>query len=64
MEVTNNMNPREAKIEELYRVSGCGISVVCMKGESMLWWITKIIRKGGTPKISPFFPELERRVAA
>jgi len=35
----------------LYRVSGCGITAVCQKGDSMLWLIQMIIFKGGIPSI-------------
>lgn len=27
------------------------LSAVCQPGESMLWWINRIIEKGGTPTI-------------
>lgn len=47
----------------LYRVSGCNVSAVVENTDSMLWWINRIIQKGGTPAIVPFFPELERKAA-
>jgi hypothetical protein len=37
-----------------YLVSGCGISAICEKGESMLWIINMIVYKGGVPAIEPY----------
>ena len=35
----------------LFKVSGCGITAICQRGESMLWIIRMIIYKGGVPDI-------------
>lgn len=36
---------------DLYFVQGCGVSLMCQKGEAMLWWIRRIIELGGVPQI-------------
>lgn len=35
----------------MYLVQGCGVSLICQKGERMLAWIREIIALGGVPKI-------------
>ena len=37
---------------EMFRVSGCGISAIGLKGsESLLWVMNRIIEKGDFPKV-------------
>lgn len=36
---------------ELYLLQGCGVSLICEKGEVMLNWIRYIVSRGDTPKI-------------
>ena len=41
-------------MNQLYKVSGMGITAICAKGESMLWLIRMIVYKGGVPTIEKF----------
>lgn len=39
-------------MKQLYIVSGCGVSALCEEGSGgMLWFIKRIIEKGGTPEM-------------
>lgn len=36
---------------ELYLLQGCGVSLICEKGEIMTNWIRYIVDQGGAPVI-------------
>jgi len=36
---------------KVYRISGCGVSLICEEGQTMLWWISYMIDRGGAPEI-------------
>jgi hypothetical protein len=36
---------------EIFKVSGCGVSLICQKGEQMVEWIAYIVARGGVPEI-------------
>lgn len=38
---------------ELYLVQGCGVSLICEKGETMKGWLEYIVERGGMPRIQP-----------
>jgi hypothetical protein len=37
--------------EQVYKVSGCGISAIGVASESLKWVMVRIIEKGGIPEV-------------
>jgi hypothetical protein len=48
------------KTTKTFRVSGAGVTVICEKGQSMIWWIEQIIVRGGTPDVQEWSSEVSR----
>lgn len=38
-------------MKRTYRVTACGVSLICEEGPEMLGWITYIIARAGIPEI-------------
>lgn len=41
----------------MFLVHGCGVSLICEKGEVMMSWIQYILARGGAPSIQPINQE-------
>lgn len=37
---------------EAYKVSGCGVSIICYDRLAVTKWMTYIVQKGGVPTVS------------
>lgn len=49
---------------KVYRLTGCGVSLICEEGESMLGWISYMIERGAVPTIQPINSAIELQEAA
>lgn len=45
-------SPRKEIPVELFLVQGCGMSLICARGQRMLEWIDEILNRGGIPEIT------------
>lgn len=41
----------EVKHMEFFKVTGCGVTLLCQKNQSMLEWLSYIITHGGVPVV-------------
>lgn len=43
---------------EIFKVEGCGVTLICEKGETMTGWLTYIIDRGGWPVVTRWATQL------